>query len=95
MILCDSLYFLPTEKVSRLDDIQDGSALRRGRPAAHKVFGEGQTMNSAFFYIVRAVEEAAAFNEAEGPAIVIGAFSDPLGGEMPLTVDQMKSNAAL
>jgi len=54
-----------------LDDIQDGSALRRGRPAAHRVFGEGQTMNSAFFYIMRAVEEAAAFNGADGTAIVI------------------------
>ena len=81
--------------MSRLDDIQDGSALRRGRPAAHKVFGEGQTMNSAFFYILRAVQEAAAFNKAEGPAIIIGAFFYPSGGEVPLSVDQMKSKAAL
>ena len=37
-------------------------------------------MNSAFFYIMRAVEEAAAFNGAEGTAIVIGTCYGPSGG---------------
>jgi geranylgeranyl pyrophosphate synthase len=64
--------FFPTNCTPRLDDIQDGSALRRGRPAAHKVFGQGQTMNSAFFFILRAVEEAAVLNGAEATGIVIG-----------------------
>jgi hypothetical protein len=35
----------------RLDDIQDGSSLRRGKPAVHEVFGVGQTINSACFQI--------------------------------------------
>ncbi|RDW78973.1 bifunctional terpene synthase/polyprenyl synthetase family protein [Aspergillus mulundensis] len=36
-----------------LDDIQDGSQLRRGRPAAHAVFGQPQTINSATYLYVK------------------------------------------
>ncbi|KAL4754420.1 hypothetical protein BDW72DRAFT_190280 [Aspergillus terricola var. indicus] len=36
-----------------LDDIQDGSQLRRGRPAAHVVFGQPQTLNSATYLYVK------------------------------------------
>ncbi|KAL4949643.1 isoprenoid synthase domain-containing protein [Aspergillus filifer] len=36
-----------------LDDIQDGSQLRRGRPAAHAVFGQPQTVNSANYLFVK------------------------------------------
>ncbi|KAL4994671.1 isoprenoid synthase domain-containing protein [Aspergillus recurvatus] len=36
-----------------LDDIQDGSQLRRGRPAAHAVFGQPQTLNSATYLYVK------------------------------------------
>ncbi|KAL3479379.1 isoprenoid synthase domain-containing protein [Aspergillus californicus] len=36
-----------------LDDIQDGSQLRRGRPATHAVFGQAQTVNSATFLYVK------------------------------------------
>ena len=36
-----------------LDDIEDGSELRRGAPTAHKVFGEALTINSAnYLYFV-------------------------------------------
>ncbi|KAF4204886.1 hypothetical protein CNMCM8927_006919 [Aspergillus lentulus] len=38
-----------------LDDIQDGSLLRRGRPAVHEIFGVGQTINSACFHINNAL----------------------------------------
>jgi geranylgeranyl pyrophosphate synthase len=38
-----------------LDDIQDGSPLRRGRPAVHEIFGVGQTVNSACFHINNAL----------------------------------------
>ncbi|PKX88696.1 putative polyprenyl synthetase [Aspergillus novofumigatus IBT 16806] len=37
--------------ISGLDDIQDGSLLRRGKPAVHEIFGVGQTINSACFQI--------------------------------------------
>ena len=39
-----------------LDDIQDNSTLRRGRPTAHIVFGEAQAINSATFVYVSAVK---------------------------------------
>ena len=42
-----------------LDDCEDGSDLRRGKPATHKVFGQAQTINTAIFMFVRAVQEAA------------------------------------
>ena len=41
-----------------LDDIQDGSALRRSKPAAHKVFGVAQTINSANSAMILAVQRA-------------------------------------
>lgn len=41
----------------RLDDIEDQSALRRGSPATHLLFGEAQTINSANFLFVLSLEE--------------------------------------
>ncbi|KAJ4352421.1 uncharacterized protein N0V89_007769 [Didymosphaeria variabile] len=39
------------------DDIEDGSTLRRGSPAAHTIFGIAQTMNSAGWQVVEAIVE--------------------------------------
>ncbi|KAF9873147.1 geranylgeranyl pyrophosphate synthase [Colletotrichum karsti] len=39
-----------------LDDIEDNSALRRGFPATHMVFGQAQSINAANFMFVRAVQ---------------------------------------
>ncbi|KAK6537360.1 hypothetical protein TWF694_011552 [Orbilia ellipsospora] len=39
------------------DDIEDGSSLRRGNPAAHKVFGTPQAMNSANYLLVKSFIE--------------------------------------
>ncbi|RAR08378.1 terpenoid synthase [Stemphylium lycopersici] len=41
-----------------IDDIEDGSNLRRGQPAAHTVFGTAQTINSGCYEILQAVNEA-------------------------------------
>ncbi|KAK8078753.1 polyprenyl synthetase [Apiospora phragmitis] len=41
-----------------LDDIQDGSQLRRGFPAAHVVFGVSQTINSANLLLMKALKAA-------------------------------------
>ncbi|CAG8893094.1 unnamed protein product [Penicillium egyptiacum] len=40
-----------------LDDIQDQSPLRRGKPSTHTVYGEAQTMNSAYFLCVEALQK--------------------------------------
>ncbi|RJE25610.1 geranyl-geranyl pyrophosphate [Aspergillus sclerotialis] len=38
-----------------LDDIQDGSSLRRGKPAAHQIFGVAQTINTATYLMNEAL----------------------------------------
>lgn len=45
--------------ITRLDDIEDGSHLRRGLPAAHVKYGLGQTVNSATYLFGKAVALAA------------------------------------
>ncbi|KAF5627080.1 polyprenyl synthetase [Fusarium sp. NRRL 52700] len=40
-----------------LDDIEDHSQLRRGKPSAHAVFGEAQTINSATFQYIQSVSQ--------------------------------------
>ncbi|KUL83818.1 hypothetical protein ZTR_06621 [Talaromyces verruculosus] len=40
-----------------LDDVEDGSSSRRGRPATHTVFGTPQAINSAGYQINRAMME--------------------------------------
>jgi ophiobolin F synthase len=40
-----------------LDDLEDNSTLRRGYPATHILFGQAQSINSANFMFVRAVQE--------------------------------------
>ncbi|GME26399.1 uncharacterized protein ALTATR162_LOCUS9465 [Neofusicoccum parvum] len=42
-----------------LDDLEDNSPLRRGYPATHTIFGQAQSINSANFMFVRAVQEVA------------------------------------
>ena len=42
---------------SRLDDIEDGSRLRRGMPSAHMIYGESQTINSASYVQICALAE--------------------------------------
>ncbi|CAN9134015.1 unnamed protein product [Alternaria alternata] len=48
-----------------LDDIEDGSNLRRGQPATHTVFGIAQTINSGCYEILQAVSEAQELGAAE------------------------------
>ncbi|KAL2847042.1 isoprenoid synthase domain-containing protein [Aspergillus pseudodeflectus] len=40
-----------------LDDIEDSSPLRRGRPATHTIFGVGQTINSANYLLVEVMDQ--------------------------------------
>jgi ophiobolin F synthase len=42
-----------------LDDLEDNSPLRRGYPSTHILFGQAQSINSANFMFVRAVQEVA------------------------------------
>ncbi|GKZ58786.1 hypothetical protein AnigIFM49718_004622 [Aspergillus niger] len=42
---------------ARIDDIEDDSMLRRGKPAAHVVFGKAQTVNSATYLYAKATRD--------------------------------------
>ena len=47
-----------------IDDIQDGSALRRGLPTAHKVFGVAQTINAGNYVYFLALQELKNLNNS-------------------------------
>ena len=51
-----------------LDDIGDGSSLRRGQPTAHKIFGVPETINSANFAILEAMEKV---SELPAPSFAV------------------------
>lgn len=40
-----------------LDDIEDGSEVRRGKPAAHIIFGSSQIINSAGYAMMLCLEK--------------------------------------
>ncbi|KAL3457458.1 isoprenoid synthase domain-containing protein [Aspergillus heterothallicus] len=46
-----------------LDDIEDSSPLRRGRPATHTIFGIGQTINSANYLLVEVMGQIRALED--------------------------------
>ena len=55
-----------------LDDIEDGSRLRRSRPSAHAVFGTAQSINSATYVYVQAVRKVfQGINSAEALPILL------------------------
>ncbi|CAH8869279.1 unnamed protein product [Trichobilharzia szidati] len=52
-----------------VDDIEDGSYLRRGKPAAHRVFGIAPSINSANFVYFLALEKLSVLNRPESVKI--------------------------
>lgn len=59
-------------QILRLDDFEDSSPLRRGRPAAHAIFGAAQTINSANYWILKALDEVRRLGDSECLTIFIG-----------------------
>lgn len=45
---------------NRIDDIQDGSVLRRGIPVAHSIYGVASTINAANYVMFIALEKVVA-----------------------------------
>ncbi|CZT49095.1 related to Fusicoccadiene synthase [Rhynchosporium secalis] len=54
-----------------LDDFQDSSPLRRGRPSTHTIFGPAQTINSSSYCIIRALDLVRTFPESSALGFVI------------------------
>ncbi|KAJ5352427.1 terpenoid synthase [Penicillium brevicompactum] len=68
-----------------IDDIQDGSTLRRGLPVAHQVFGTPQTINSANYAYFLAFKELKKLqNPAAGTILVEEMINLHLGQGMDL-----------
>jgi len=51
-----------------VDDIEDNSAMRRGAPAAHKVYGTALTLNAANYIYMMAVERVIALGSVNNSA---------------------------
>ena len=45
-----------------LDDVEDGSELRRGQPSTHMIFGLPQTINSAGYFVLEALKQLRDFD---------------------------------
>ena len=49
----------------RIDDIQDNSSLRRGIPAAHRVYGVPSTISAAMYVLFLSLQRVISSNQAE------------------------------
>lgn len=59
-----------------LDDVEDGSISRRGRPATHMVFGMPQAINSAGYHINKAMMDLLSLdNHVQCIEIFVGEFN--------------------
>ena len=56
----------------RIDDIEDDSTLRRGKPTAYLVFGKAQTVNSATYLYARATRELEQLKHPESKTAFLG-----------------------
>ncbi|KAL4796622.1 putative geranylgeranyl diphosphate synthase [Aspergillus venezuelensis] len=54
-----------------LDDLEDESTLRRGKPATHTIFGASQTINSANYQLIRALQHISELDVSESLHIFI------------------------
>ncbi|KAE8158680.1 isoprenoid synthase domain-containing protein [Aspergillus tamarii] len=54
-----------------IDDIQDNSPVRRGKPAAHTIYGIPQVLNSGLFMFTQAVQEAKTLNNPESTDVLL------------------------
>lgn len=55
-----------------IDDIEDGSTIRRGKPAAHCVFGAPLSINSANFVYFLALQKVLELQHPEAVTIFTG-----------------------
>ncbi|KAF4429605.1 gibberellin cluster-C20-oxidase [Fusarium austroafricanum] len=64
-----------------IDDFQDNSPLRRGKPATHTVFGPAQAINSATYIIVKAVDRLQLITNSESLNGVMGTIMTIFQGQ--------------
>ncbi|OXA43487.1 geranylgeranyl pyrophosphate synthase [Folsomia candida] len=66
--VCDIVELLHNASLL-IDDIEDGSELRRGHPAAHAIFGIPQTINAANYVYFIALERSLALKHPNAVAV--------------------------
>ncbi|KAL4935889.1 hypothetical protein BDV06DRAFT_228397 [Aspergillus oleicola] len=54
-----------------LDDLEDGSELRRGRPSTHTIFGLAQTINSANYQLIHALQKVHKLGDPQSLVVFI------------------------
>ncbi|EWY92037.1 hypothetical protein FOYG_08943 [Fusarium oxysporum NRRL 32931] len=64
-----------------IDDFQDNSPLRRGKPSAHTVFGPAQAINTATYIIVKAIEKIRDIVSHEALAEITGTITTIFQGQ--------------
>ncbi|KAF5713249.1 geranylgeranyl diphosphate synthase [Fusarium mundagurra] len=64
-----------------IDDFQDNSPLRRGKPSTHTVFGPAQAINTATYVIVKAIEKMEEIVSHEALADLIGTITTIFQGQ--------------
>src|ERR1700694_5557942 len=68
-------YCIPSQFADdRIDDVEDGSALRRGFPVAHSIYGVPQTINSANYVYFCALRELERLNNPQLFKIFYGIY---------------------
>ncbi|KAH8786022.1 fusicoccadiene synthase [Diaporthe sp. PMI_573] len=64
-----------------LDDFQDNSPLRRGKPATHTMFGPAQTVNTAAYSIIRAIGQIMEFSTGSCAREIINSITALFQGQ--------------
>ncbi|EXA46287.1 geranylgeranyl pyrophosphate synthetase [Fusarium oxysporum] len=64
-----------------IDDFQDNSPLRRGKPSTHTVFGPAQAINTATYIIVKAIEKIQEIVGHEALAEITGTITTIFQGQ--------------
>ncbi|CVL00449.1 fusicoccadiene synthase [Fusarium proliferatum] len=64
-----------------IDDFQDGSPLRRGKPSTHTVFGPAQAINTATYIIVKAIERIQEIVSHDALADITGTITTIFQGQ--------------
>ena len=88
-----TLFCSALTRISRLDDIEDSSPLRRANPATHTIFGCGQTGNSANYQIIQALDEVRKLDCSQCLEIFSGKRSalSALGFSISFIIEEMRN----
>ncbi|OXV08239.1 hypothetical protein Egran_03997 [Elaphomyces granulatus] len=64
-----------------LDDVEDGSTLRRGQPAAHVLYGSAQTVNGCIYGLIKAFSQLEQLNGAKCRSVFIDEIENIVSGQ--------------